>query len=747
MRYAMRVLVFPNDRSAIGNPYCELLYGNMEKLGVVTEPFTPLRALTGRYEIFHLHWPEYYLNTSPAKALVGTFGLLFFVMWRRFRGTRIVWTAHNIHSHNKRYLWAERWFWQILTPMLDGYIALSETSARQARTEFPALRSIPCSVIPHGHYRSSYPATITKSSARLRLGIAPEQSVVLFFGGISPYKNVPHLMETFQRAALANSTLVIAGCPASQTDRRLLLETVKESNRIQLHLKRIPTDEVQVFFAAADLVVLPFLEITNSGSAILALSFDRPVLVPDCGSLPELQAQVGPDWIRTYRDELSVGELEAGLAWSRNCSRAPQPNLRSFDWSSIARDTLYLYETLTARRFAGDHTPPAEAGRSMIKNDRRLKVAVMVNIIAPAKMPVFSGLAERFDLLLLHGGMESNRDSWFGPEKKIPGARIKRVWGWQIRWKKMAGKIRDSRHLHITPAFIWYLLRFCPAVVVTNEMGFRTLQALLYGTLARKPVWVWWGGTPHTERLIGPARKMMRFIVSRWARRWFSYGQTSTEYLLSLGVPRDRIVQIQNSVDEGQYKADAEPEFRLHPRPVLLHVGQFIALKGIDLFLQASAILQKDGREFSLLFVGSGPDKQKLKQLASDLQLKNVHFLGSRESEKMPSVYRSGDVLVFPSLADIWGLVANEAVLCGLPVLCSKYAGCAPELFTDASIFDPENPDEFVAKLREAVAGRLPKPDASRIKTTPEIVNRMIFAIEASTHRQVGAVHTAQARK
>jgi beta-1,4-mannosyltransferase len=360
----MRVLSFPNDKSKIGNPYCELLYGNMEMLGVDTEPFVPLRAISGRYDIFHLHWPEYYLSRRLLKALVGTFGIIFFVAWLRFRGTRIVWTVHNIHGHNGRYPKAERWFWRILTPMLDGYVALSETCARQACLEFPALRSIPGSVIPHGDYRSSYPATITKSSARLRLGIATDESVVLFFGGISPYKNVPYLMETFQRAALANSTLVIAGCPASQTDERLLLEKLNGSNRIQLHLKRIPTNDVQVFFTAADLVVLPFLEIMNSGSAILALSFDRPVLVPHCGSFPELQAQVGPDWIRTYGGELSVAELEAGIAWSRNCSRAPQPNLKSFDWSSIARDTLNMYETLTARRSAGGHTSPAETGRA-----------------------------------------------------------------------------------------------------------------------------------------------------------------------------------------------------------------------------------------------------------------------------------------------------------------------------------------------------------------------------------------------
>jgi glycosyltransferase involved in cell wall biosynthesis len=383
----------------------------------------------------------------------------------------------------------------------------------------------------------------------------------------------------------------------------------------------------------------------------------------------------------------------------------------------------------------------------MSKGSVRIKLAVLFNIIAPAKIPVYSGLAEHFDLLLLHGGMENNRDSWLDPEKKIRGAAIKRVWGWQIPLRKMDGNVRDLRHLHINPTFIWYLFRFRPDAIVTNEMGFRTLQALLYGTLMRRPVWVWWGGTLHTERAIGAVRRMMRLVVSRWARRWFSYGQTSTEYLLSLGIPRSRIVQIQNAVDEAQFSADAKPEFDIQPRPVLLHVGQLIPRKGLDAFLRAAAALQKEGREFSLLFVGSGPDKQKLEQLAADLQLKNVYFRASLPPEKMPSVYRSADCLIFPTLADVWGTVANEAILSGLPVLCSKYAGCAPELFTEAGIFDPEDPDEFVVKLREAVAGRLPQPDISRIRTTPEIVKRIISAIEGSTSSQVDAIHSVQVRK
>jgi glycosyltransferase involved in cell wall biosynthesis len=368
----------------------------------------------------------------------------------------------------------------------------------------------------------------------------------------------------------------------------------------------------------------------------------------------------------------------------------------------------------------------------MTQKDTRLKIAVLFNIIAPAKVPVYSGLAANFEMLLLHGGMESNRTSWLAPEKKISGAKIKKVWSWQLELRKMSGKIRDRRHLHISPGFIFYLFGFNPDVVVTNEMGFRTLQALIYGTLMRKPVWVWWGGSPHTESTIGGLRRAMRSLISRWAKHWFSYGISSTEYLVSIGIPRDRIVQIQNSVDETQYTAKVSPRFDIQPRPLILHVGQYVQLKGIDLLLRAAATLQQEGQQFSLLLIGSGPDREKLEDLAKELKLKNVHFESSLRPEEMPSVYRSGDCLIFPTLGDVWGTVANEAVLSGIPVLCSKYAGCAPDFFTDENIFDPENHEEFVAKLRQAVMGTLAPPDASKIRTTSEIVNRMVSAIEAS---------------
>jgi glycosyltransferase involved in cell wall biosynthesis len=369
---------------------------------------------------------------------------------------------------------------------------------------------------------------------------------------------------------------------------------------------------------------------------------------------------------------------------------------------------------------------------------RKNKLALLTNMVAPYRAPLYGILANEFDLMVLHAGKEANRDSWSDLEGAVPNARVARAWGWQIRYtKRFNGRAFDEKFMHITPGYLWHLLRFRPDAVISNEMGFRSIVAFAYGMLFRKPVWIWWEGTPHSERNSGPTRKALRKAFALLAHRWVTFGQTATEYLLRLGVRPDRILQSQNAVDEKHFLAPVAPAWDLPQKPVVLHVGQLIERKGVALLLDAAATLQRQGCEFSLLLVGNGRDREALEDRVRALALKSVYFEPAQTPEKMPAVYRSGDLLVFPTLEDVWGLVANEAILSGLPVLCSKYAGCASELFPPESIFSPDDPKEFVEKLRSGVSGQLSAVDRARLRTMAELGQELVLGLNAVLARDL----------
>lgn len=137
--------------------------------------------------------------------------------------------------------------------------------------------------------------------------------------------------------------------------------------------------------------------------------------------------------------------------------------------------------------------------------------------------------------------------------------------------------------------------------------------------------------------------------------------------------------------------------------------------------MDAAAILQGEGYLFSLLIVGEGTERERLEQYAADLYLKNVHFHPPVKSTAMAGIYQSADLFILPTLHDVWGLVVNEALWSGLPVLCSKYAGCAEELLPPANIFDPLDPADFAAALRRALTGKITPPERRKLKTCREV--------------------------
>jgi beta-1,4-mannosyltransferase len=350
-RRPTRVMGRPAFKTRVWNPYNWLLYEHLRGIGVEVEESTRRGVIRGRHDVLHLHWPEQHLN-SPSR--VFAFGrsltLLAQLAWVRARGIKVVWTVHNLAAHERRYPRAERLFWRSFIALLDGYICLTESSRVLAMERFPRLRSLPGFVVPHGHYRSVYPNGVSRVEARVRLGLPLEEPVLLSIGSIREYKNIPHLIRQFRAGASGDALLMVAGKPSDEPLEREIRREAGEDARVRLHLSFIADDDLQTYFNACDGVVLPYREILNSGSAILALSFNRPVLLPRSTCGDELREMVGEGWVRLYEGELDTSTLSDFARWSAARRGQAAPDLAPLAWPRIASLTADAYASIVEGR-------------------------------------------------------------------------------------------------------------------------------------------------------------------------------------------------------------------------------------------------------------------------------------------------------------------------------------------------------------------------------------------------------------
>lgn len=354
---------------------------------------------------------------------------------------------------------------------------------------------------------------------------------------------------------------------------------------------------------------------------------------------------------------------------------------------------------------------------------RKKRLAIVVNTIAPYRIPIYAALAHQFDAVIFHGGNEANRH-W---KLKLPDhLREQRVWTLQIQMKKHIGVAghSDISYVHFNGGLAWKLPLFRPDIVLSNELGFRTILSLIYAKLSGADLWVWWGGTLHSESLIGGFKKRLRRFLARRIPHWVSYGATSTEYLQSLGVARENVLQIQNCVPHETFirpPANPEPQFPNSPHPIILSVGQLIERKGLDKLVDACGRLAQRGYKFTLLLVGSGPLRDSLTAKAKQAGIADFQILPNQSQEELNRLYREAQVFVFPTLEDVWGLVVNEAVWAGCPVLCSTYAGCAAELVPPENVFDPMSPANFDRALERVFEGSVQRSDCDKLLSIDQV--------------------------
>jgi len=330
-----------------GNPYTSLLYKHLSTLGANVLDFSPVALLRSSNAIWHLHWPERMLNRrSGTAAGLRAAALLVLAFLARLRKTRLIWTVHNLCPHEYDHPWVGRWFWPAFLRQLSGFIALSSVGKQLIEERHPHLKRIPGFIIPHGHYRGAYPDSVSQADARAELGLPPDARVAAFVGQIRPYKNVPHLVDTFRQIPDERAWLLIAGQPYEPALREALLKAAGAVPRVHLSLEFLPDTALQIYLRAADLIVLPFAEILNSGSALLALSFDRPILVPRIGAVAELEADLGPRWVRAYSGALIPSILAGTLEAAHRHPPGRCEALGRFGWESLAQSTLEAFHSI-----------------------------------------------------------------------------------------------------------------------------------------------------------------------------------------------------------------------------------------------------------------------------------------------------------------------------------------------------------------------------------------------------------------
>ena len=227
------------------------------------------------YRIIHVHW----LYIFP-------FGFVMkgFYYFCKGLGIKIVWEMHNILPHG--YIESDkrqcRWFYE----KSDAIIFHSEHDIQRTKDLLNTNKDKIYTIIPHGNFNESYENTISKEKARKNLNIPDHCKVLLCFGFIRKNRGYEYLLEAVKD--MENTIVVIAGKLEDKDTYRDLLIHEKRLPQLRLFVKWIPDEEIQYYFNASDIVVLPYTDITTSGVIPLAYAFSRPVITTNIGGLRDI---------------------------------------------------------------------------------------------------------------------------------------------------------------------------------------------------------------------------------------------------------------------------------------------------------------------------------------------------------------------------------------------------------------------------------------------------------------------------
>lgn len=302
------------------------------------------------------------------------------------------------------------------------------------------------------------------------------------------------------------------------------------------------------------------------------------------------------------------------------------------------------------------------------------KLALVVNEPPPYRIPIFNRVAASADIdlkVIFFCKHEPNR-FWNLPEMNFDHEYLReRIY------------TVHGRYIHNNPDVLFALTRFDPDVVIGNGFNPTHLYAMLWTMLHRRSYVPMTDGTVQSEQGLSRVHRWLRQLAYARSPAFIAASQGGLALYKNYGVNKERCYQSCLCIDNNRFLSQSMPsQKKLWD---FIFCGRLEPAKSPDFALEVAArCARRLGRRVRILMVGSGSMEGELQKQAQELRgLIEVGFSGFAKQEELPGLYQSAKLFLFPTKADVWGVVANEACAAGLPVLITPYAGAAGELVID----------------------------------------------------------------
>lgn len=319
-------------------------------------------------KVFHLLWNNKF----------EFFDRTLLTLYYKLLGKKVLLTAHNVNigERDGKDSWLNRLSLKMQYRLSDHIFVHTEKMKRELVSDF-GISEDKLSVIPFGINRTVPNTSLSSEAAKRQLGAASGDKALLFFGNIAPYKGLEYLISAFAELLKKDRSyrLIIVGKPKGPPDywkqiQRTILRVGIEDRTIQ-KIEYVPDEQTELYFKAADVLILPYTHIFQSGVLFLSYNFGLPVIAAEVGSLKEEIVEGKTGFVFKPQDSADLARVITDYFESELCRNLESHRLDikeyandRYSWSKVAAVTTAIYSNLLR-----DEETSSEASRGRMRQD------------------------------------------------------------------------------------------------------------------------------------------------------------------------------------------------------------------------------------------------------------------------------------------------------------------------------------------------------------------------------------------